>query len=56
MGKTILNALKNTHYSFIENLASTGQVAQLVRVLFQYTKVAGSILGQDTYKNQPINV
>ena len=27
------------------------QIAQLVKVLFQYVKVAGSIPGQGTYKN-----
>ena len=32
-----------------------GQVAQLVRPWSQYSKVAGSILGQGTYKNQPVN-
>ena len=31
------------------------KVIQLLRVSSQYTKVAGSILGQGTYKNQPIN-
>ena len=32
-----------------------GPVAQLVRVSTQYAKVVGSIPGQDTYKNQPMN-
>ena len=32
-----------------------GQVAQLVRALSGYAKVAGSIPGQGTYKNQPMN-
>ena len=30
-------------------------VAQLVRVLSQYTKVMGLIPSQGTYKNQPMN-
>ena len=34
---------------------SPGQVAQLVKVLSQYAKVADSIPGQGTYKNQPKN-
>ena len=29
-----------------------GRVAQLVRTLFWYTRVAGSIFSQGTYKNQ----
>ena len=33
----------------------SGRLAQLVRVLSQYAKVAGSILGQGTYKKQPMN-
>ena len=33
-----------------------GQVAQLVRALYRYIKVAGLIPGQGTYKNQPINM
>ena len=33
-----------------------GQVAQLVRALSLYAKVAGSIALQGTYKNQPTNV
>ena len=37
-------------------LAIPGQVALLVRALFQYAKVAGSIPDQDTYENQPMNV
>ena len=32
-----------------------GQVVQLVGVLSQHTKVAGSISGQGTYKKQPMN-
>ena len=32
-----------------------GQVAQLVRALSRYIKVAGSIPGQGTYKKQPVN-
>ena len=32
-----------------------GLVAQLVRVPAQYAKVAGSIPGQGTNKNQPMN-
>ena len=32
-----------------------GWVAQLVRTLSLYTKIVGSILGQDTYKKQPMN-
>ena len=32
-----------------------GQVAQLVRASSPYAKVAGSIPGQDTYKNQPMS-
>ena len=33
---------------------SPGQIAQLVRTLSQYTKVAGSIPGWGIYKNQPM--
>ena len=32
-----------------------GWVAQLIGVLSQHAKVAGSILDQGTYKNQPMN-
>ena len=32
-----------------------GWIAQLVRASLRYAKVAGSIPGQDTYKNQPMN-
>ena len=32
-----------------------GRVAQWVTVLFQYAKVAGSIPGRGTYKNEPMN-
>ena len=42
-----------------EMLSSTflgpGWVAHLVRAWSQCTKVSGSIPGQDTYKNQPMN-
>ena len=34
---------------------SPGWVAQLVIASSPYTKVADSIAGQGTYKNQPIN-
>ena len=32
-----------------------GHIAQLVRASSRYTKVAGSIPGQGTYKNQPMS-
>ena len=32
-----------------------GRVALLVRALSQYAKVVGSIPGQGTHKNQPVN-
>ena len=34
---------------------ASSSVSQLIRASSQYTKVVGSIHGQDTYKNQPIN-
>ena len=34
---------------------SPGRPAQLVRALSQYTKVAGSIPGEGTYKKQPMS-
>ena len=36
-------------------LLSPGQAVPLVRAWFQYTKVASSIPGQGTYRNQPMN-
>ena len=41
--------------SLLKVIALPGQVAQLVRALSWYAKVAGSIPGQGTYKNQPMN-
>ena len=35
--------------------AGPGQVAQLIRALSWYAKVAGSIPGQGTFKNQPMS-
>ena len=37
------------------NSYGPGPVAQLVRASSRYTKVAGSIPGQSTYKKQPMN-
>ena len=37
------------------NKSGPDGAAQLVRMWSQYTKVAGSIPGQGTYKNQPMN-
>ena len=39
---------------FIKQL-SPDWIAQLARASSQYIKVAGSISGQGTYRNQPIN-
>lgn len=38
-----------------EYLGRPGGVAQLVAVSSRYAKVAGLILGQGTYKNQPMD-
>ena len=44
------------HLEAIKNKETgPGQVAQLVRATSWYAKVAGSIPGQGTYKNQPTN-
>ena len=40
----------------LRKLGRPGWVGQLIRALPQYAKVAGSIPGQGTYKNQPMNV
>ena len=48
----------STHTGFestLEQHYCSGQVAKLVGVSCQYTKVAGSIPSQDTYKKQPVN-
>ena len=39
-------------YLVQQKLVSPGQVAQLVKALSPYAGVAGSILGQGTYKEQ----
>ena len=40
---------------FRKAAVSPGGVAQLVRALSRYAKVVGSISGQGTYKQQPMN-
>ena len=44
-----------SHQHTREYIKSPGQVAQLVGTSCQYTKAAGLILSQSTYKNQPVN-
>lgn len=39
----------------IKGIFSPGSVSQLVRALSQYTKVVGSMPGQGTCKDQPMN-
>ena len=43
------------HFSILKRTSSPGWVAQLVRALSRYTKVAGSIPDQGKYKNRPVN-
>ena len=50
----LVEQLQHTqHFSIIFVILCPGQVAQLIRVPFPDTKVAGSIPGQGKYKNQP---
>ena len=54
-GRERRNGGKKKKERIKRHIICSGQVAQLVKVLFQYVKVAGSIPGQGTYKNQPMN-
>ena len=47
--------LGDQEYSIETVTESPGQVAQLVGASPWYTKVEGSIPGQGTYKNEPMN-
>ena len=43
-------------YHTVKKNKGHGRVAKLVRVLSLNTKAVGSVSGQGTYKNQPMNV
>ena len=49
-----LRIMDEKSYFCIDLLSNKCQVAQLDRALSWYAKTAGSIPGQDTYKNQPM--
>ena len=55
LSNTLCQALSYCLYGELKNMSCPGQVAQLVRALSWYPKVASSIPGQGTYKKQPMN-